>query len=257
MRNLVGLFAPLPTPFTDDSSSISEVRLARLARHFLNEGVQGFVVGAATGEFSALCLAERKHLIELTMRVSAGYPVIVHTTCFASTATLDLAQFAARAGAQYLVLTPPLYGEFSDDEIFQFISLIAHHSSLPILLSDPERHLGAQLRERIAGLPTVQMAMPIAGVAAFYSEGTHTDQFAVDECRVSPMVTIAPWRLYPDALAHWLPEPLKKAGPARVVKAALELQGFECGPLRGPAQELTTDLRQLLGEFLMNHSSAA
>lgn len=257
MRNLVGLFAPLPTPFTDDSSSISEVRLARLVRHFLDEGVQGFVVGSAAGEYTTLSLAERKQLVELTVRVAAGHPVVVHTTCFATTPTLDLAQHAARAGAQFLIISPPLFGNYTDDEIFQFISFLSHHATLPVAVVDPDRHLNASLRERLTALPTVQLTGPVSGIAAFYPEGSYSDQFSLDECRVSPIVTMAPWRLYPNALANWLPESLKPAGTARVIKAAMELQGFECGPLRGPEKSLQPKLRDLLAEFLMNHSDAA
>lgn len=257
MRSLVGLFAPLPTPFTDDTSSISEVRLGRLIRHFLDEGVQGFVVGTAVGEFSTLSLAERKHLLELTMRMAEGHPVLVHTTCFATSPTLDLAQHAGRSGAQLLVLSPPPFGDFTDEEVYQYLAFVSHHSSLPVAVVDPTRRIVGNLRERLQPIPTLKMTSPVSGIAAFYPEGTHSDQFALEEGRVSPLVTIAPWRLYPDALAHWLPEPLRQAGSARVVKAALELQGFECGPLRGPQTTLDSSLRNLLSDYVMNHSDAA
>ncbi|MCC7435067.1 MAG: dihydrodipicolinate synthase family protein [Methanoregulaceae archaeon] len=257
MRNLVGLFAPLPTPFTDDTSSISEVRLGRLIRHFLDEGVQGFVVGSTVGEFSTLSLAERKHMLELTVRMAEGHPVIVHATCFATSLTLDLAQHAARSGANLLIVSPPPFGEFTDDEVYQFIAFVAHHASLPVAVVDPTRRITAALRERLDALPTVMQTASVSGIAAFYPEGTHSDQFALNEARISPIVTLAPWRLYPDALAHWLPEPLRHAGSARVVKAALELQGFECGPLRGPLASLQDSLRGALTDFALNHSDAA
>lgn len=256
MRNLVGLFAPLPTPFTDDTSSVSEVRLARLIRHFTDEGVQGFVIGAECGEFTTLSHAERKTLVEYASRMVGGRPFIVHITCFATTPTLDLAQHAARMGAQFLVLSPPPYGEHTDDEVHQFLSFVAHHAELPVVVTDPQRRLNAAIRDRLAVLPTLQLARPVSGNASFYPEGIYSDQFSLEECCASPMVTIAPWRLYPEALIEWLPEPLRKAGSARVLKAALEIQGLECGPLRGPAQRLDAPLRELLSEYLV-HSDAA
>lgn len=256
MRNLVGLFAPLPTPFTDDTSSISEVRLARLIRHFLNEGVQGFVLGSATGEFTTLSLAERKHLLELTLRMASGLPVIVHATCLATTATLDLAQHASRHGAQMVVITPPLLGEFSDAEVHKFISFVAHHAGIPTLVTDPTRRIVGPLHDQLLESPTVRIATPSTGMSAFYTENTHSDQFVFQDCTATPMVTLAPWRVHPGSLPHWLPEPLRTAGSARVVKAAMEMQGFECGPLRGPQLPLDPALRKLLSEFLVHDSAA-
>lgn len=256
MRNLVGLYAPLPTPFTDDTSSISEVRLARLIRHFLSDGVQGFVIGSAAGEFTTLTLSERKHLLELVQRLAPGAPIIVHATCLQTTATLDLAQHASRHGAQMVVITPPLLGDFTDAEVHKFISFVAHHAGIPTLVTDPHRRVVGGLHDQLLTSPTVKIATPCTGTCAFYPEHTHSDQFTYHECIVSPVITISPWRMHPSSLPHWLPEPLRTAGTARVIKAAMEMQGFECGPLRGPQLALDPALRKSLSDFLAHDSAA-
>src|SRR5689334_12427820 len=99
--HLRGSFAPLVTPFTDEGSSISEIRIARLIRALREKGVEGFALATETGEFSSLTLAERKNLVEIAMReTQQSMPLIVHVTASATSSVLDLAQHAERHGAK-------------------------------------------------------------------------------------------------------------------------------------------------------------
>ena len=56
--DLPKLLVPLVTPFTDDASSVSEVRLARLVKHLGGQGVEGFVINSDVGEFTAMSFGE-------------------------------------------------------------------------------------------------------------------------------------------------------------------------------------------------------
>src|SRR5690348_16428840 len=97
MVNLAGTFVPLVTPFTDDGATLSEVRIARLVRHFAGQGVAGFVVCTDTGEFTTLSFAERKSMLETTLRESQGaLPVLTNVSTLSTSASLDLTQHAAR-----------------------------------------------------------------------------------------------------------------------------------------------------------------
>ena len=64
MLELAGRFVPLVTPFTDDGSTLSEVRLARLVRFYLDRSVEGLALATETGEFGTLSQDERKQLLE-------------------------------------------------------------------------------------------------------------------------------------------------------------------------------------------------
>ena len=93
---LNGVLAPLPTPFTDDGSSISEIRLLRLLRKLQELGVSGYVACCEVGEFVALGRSERKSLVEILLRDPASLiQVVVNVSTLSTPASLDLAQHAA------------------------------------------------------------------------------------------------------------------------------------------------------------------
>ena len=237
MRQLVGLMAPLPTPYTDDGSAISEIRLARLMQWLRTNGVAGFAVGTSTGEYPVLSLAERKFITEIVVREAHGAPVMVNVTAVATTAALDLAQHASRHGATGGILAPPR-GDFTDDEIVHHISNVAHHGALPLILVDPLKQLSALAVERIRAMPTISFPVPASGLAALRGGTTYTDEFSFPESVVSPICSFAPGAMKIECPSCSLPANLRHVGTPRLVKAALRAQGFDLGPLRGPYMPL-------------------
>lgn len=65
---------PLVAAFTDDTSSLSEVRVSRLVRFHIERGAKGFVVNGETGDCFLLSSSERKQLLEWVVRGSKGCP---------------------------------------------------------------------------------------------------------------------------------------------------------------------------------------
>lgn len=256
MRQIVGLFAPLPTPFTDDGSTVGEIRLARLMGWLRLRGVAGFAVCTETGEYPVLSLPERKQVAELAFRDCHGAPVIVNVTAVATTAALDLAQHAARHGAFGGILAPPR-GDFTDNEIYNHFASIAHHANLPFVIVDPLQQLTPDLVDRLKRLPNVSMPSPVNGLAAFRGGKTYTDEFSFPEAVLSPVATFAPKILHPSAPPSIIPIALRNAGTPRVVKAALTMQGLEMGPHRGPYLPLNAALHGVLDQVLHSFDQAA
>ena len=113
MEGIAGLFAPVVTPFTDDGSTVSDVRLSRQVRYLIDRGIAGFVTTSDTGEFLATSFAERKEVLEIVIREAHGRPVLAHVSTMSTSSSLDLAQHAARHGARAAVLMPPYFGQFA------------------------------------------------------------------------------------------------------------------------------------------------
>ncbi len=89
----------MPTPFTDDGTALSEVRLARLVREVLKRPIEGVVVAPDAGEFWALTVDERKTLLEMVLReVRGAVPVWCHVSSLRTATSLDLAQHAEQFG---------------------------------------------------------------------------------------------------------------------------------------------------------------
>lgn len=256
MRQLVGLFAPLPTPYTDDGSTVGEIRLARLMAWLRLRGIAGFAACTETGEYSVLSLAERKHIAELVLREAHGAPVLVNVTAVATTAALDLAQHASRHGAFGGILAPPR-GDFTDDEVVTHISRVSAHGGLPLVIVDPRNQLSSFSIERLRALPSVSFPVPASGLAAMRGGGTFTDEFSFPEAVLSPLCTFAPKALHPSSPPNLIPTILRNAGTPRLVKAALESQGLELGPLRGPYLPLAPELIALLGHAVETLQDAA
>jgi len=250
MVSLVGLFAPLPTPFTDDGSTISEVRLARAIRWMNHRGVEGFVVASETGQSTSLSLSERKMLLEIAMRESQGRPVISNVTTFSTQASLDLAQSAHRHGVRAVIVAPPPFALLSDNELFYHYNAICQHSGTNVIAVDPQGTFTPALMSKLSTIPMLYHANPILGHCGFYTGGTHSDSFALSEMIVSPIAAFAPWLLSPKISPFTLDAELIAAGTRRVVSEALELHGLEVGPLRGPYLSLNQGLTDKLRDFL-------
>ena len=213
---------PIVTPFTDDGATLSEVRLARLLRFYMKQGVEGFMLASETGEFATLSLSERKQLVELTLRDTQGArPIVVNVSTLSTSSSLDLAQHAARHGARGVVLLPPFFGDLTQQEHVDHIRVIANHSSLPILLADPSGTLQDEARTAISHFPNVHMVWPHPDCSA-----THADWFRCYNLMVDPMAGV------PDSK----PSDFLLRNRAAVAKTLLVDSDLEVGSPRMPVQ---------------------
>lgn len=246
MQELSGFFAPLVSPFTDDSSTLSEIRFARQMKQLNAANVAGFVVGGDVGEFTSLSATERKSLTEWTLREAAGKPVLVHVTSMSTLATLDLAQHAARHGARAVILMPPIYGSYTVDEVTTYLRIVGQHAGVPVVVVDPMEHISDEIHEELQQVPGIHFAISLvdAGFERLCASkgGTCPDEFCIGSAIVTPLALLLPERLGADAIHQDFAKLLILLGtlnPARIAKAALEAMGQEMGPPRGPLKPLT------------------
>jgi 4-hydroxy-tetrahydrodipicolinate synthase len=254
---LNGVFAPLPTPLTDDGSSISEIRLLRLLTKLAELGVQGYLACGEVGEFGSIAYAERKELVEMLLRNSAsGPPVIVNVSALSTLASLDLAQHAARHGAKACVIMPPYYGALTPEEHYTFLRVVAQYAGLPVIVTDPNGLLSKELMDRLANVSGLFLAAPSYWTVRAIGEVARpgVDEFSLDPGTCTVLALLRPVERLnnlPEDDIRRLARFVLLNGAARVAKAAFELQGVDLGPLRGPrlslAQPAADALRELLG----------
>ena len=109
--------------------------LERLIEHILDGGVSGLFTLGTTGEAPALSYRLRRELIERTCRqVNGRVPVLVGVTDTAFSETQELAYFAARTGAQAVVLAAPYYFSASQQEILQYLERLIPSLPLQVFL---------------------------------------------------------------------------------------------------------------------------
>lgn len=245
MLEISGVLVPLVTPFTDDMSAVSEVRLARLVRRLRERNCQGFVVGTDTGEFATLSQGERKMVVETVIRESSNsVPLIVHATHASTMAALDLAQHAQRHGARAALVMPPVYGRFTIEEVQQHYKTIANYANFPIIACDlPDQDLSEVFEElkHHRGIAQVQHLSTKWCNAACISPYVTTDEFAIQDLVASPLGMILDSALIgdPGDMALETARAIRTHGAVRVIKSLLQYNDFDMGPPRTPLQPLT------------------
>ncbi|KAI9904567.1 hypothetical protein N3K66_001096 [Trichothecium roseum] len=134
-KELSGIMVALITPFTADRSGIDAKALDEHINRLIAAGVHGLVPGGSTGEFTALSVAERKQLLELTVTSAAGrVPVTAGIGDLSTDRAVDLARHARAAGAHSLMVVPPFYDAVGLEELRELLSEISAASSgLPIM----------------------------------------------------------------------------------------------------------------------------
>ena len=130
---LHGLIAAPITPFRSDYSLDIEAITAN-AEFLLQRGVRLFVPCGSIGEFAALTLAERKTVLEETIKaVGTRALVLANISGTDRESVLELARHAAAAGATGTMVLPPFYHRPSGEELVDFLRWINDASELPFL----------------------------------------------------------------------------------------------------------------------------
>lgn len=257
MIDISGPFSPLLNPFTDDASALSEVRLARYVQRMLSYGVAGFVANTDLGEFFSTSFSERKTVLELIIRESRGQvPVIAHCTTLNTGASLDLAQHAERHGARAVLLAPPYYGDFHDDELIHHYQIVSHYCKLPILVVDPLNRLNAECRQKIGELPSINFAN--RSRQGLYADNTPSFEWSFGEAWCCPL---AGWVDCADtALQESIASHLRGLGIVRCMKELVNSMGLEVGQVRSPYLEPSQAQKEVLralGSMILAKKDAA
>ncbi len=154
-----GIIPPIVTPLRS-RDELDVAGLEKLIEHILAGGVHGLFVLGTTGEAPSLSYRLRRELIECTCRQVAGrVPVLVGITDTAIVEAVHLAQFAAGAGAQALVLAPPYYFPNSQPELLEYVQHLAPELPLPLFLYNMPTHT-----KTIFEVETVRRAMQIENI---------------------------------------------------------------------------------------------
>ncbi|KKY27174.1 putative dihydrodipicolinate synthetase family protein [Diplodia seriata] len=131
-QDLKGILVALITPFTEGGKAIDAARLDAHINNLITLGVHGLVPGGSTGEFTTLTIAERKQLVEICVASAAGrVPVVAGIGALSTADAIDLATYAARAGASALMVVPPFYDAPSVSTLHEYLGEI--HAAAPQL----------------------------------------------------------------------------------------------------------------------------
>jgi 4-hydroxy-tetrahydrodipicolinate synthase len=144
---LSGLWLPLITPFRD--GALDEVSLRRLVAHYAAQPVDGFILGATTGEGMSLDGDETERLVTTTRAAlaAAGRPVPIFLGPSGSDTRklIKAVRQTAGWGMDGYLVACPYYSRPSQEGLLQHFSALADNTSRPILIYNIPYRTGVNL----------------------------------------------------------------------------------------------------------------
>jgi 2-dehydro-3-deoxy-D-pentonate aldolase len=131
---LRGIVPPLATPLSG-RDELDLTGLDRLIEHVLAGGVHGLFILGTTGEGPALSYRLRTEMIQRTCEQVAGrVPVLLGITDTSLVESLQLAEVAADAEADAVVMAPPYYLPFGQSQLVNYTRELVAELPLPLFL---------------------------------------------------------------------------------------------------------------------------
>ncbi|MCF2516128.1 dihydrodipicolinate synthase family protein [Dyadobacter sp. CY351] len=154
-----GVFPALLTPFKSDDSIDFDLFRKNLEVQ-IEAGVTGAIVSGSLGEASTLTKAEKVELVKYAKSIVAqDFPIVV---CIAEQSTAEavsLAKEAEAAGADGLMVLPPMRYKADDHETVVYFKTIAQSTALPLMIYnnpvDYKIEVTLAMFEELAKVPNV------------------------------------------------------------------------------------------------------
>ncbi len=279
------------TPFHEDGS-VNYAVAERLAAHLVEQGTDSLVVCGTTGESPTLTWEEEHELFQVVHKaVSGKAKVIAGTGSNCTQEAINATQKASKLGLDGTLQVVPYYNKPPQEGLYRHFQAIAQSSpDLPVMLYNIPGRTGQNLLPetvaRLAEIPNIVAIKEASGSLEQVSQVRRLtpSEFAIysgDDSLTLPMLAVGGSGVVSVAshlVGTQIQEMIKafEAGQVQVateihirlfelfkalflttnpilVKAALNLQGWNVGstrlPLCDPSIELTNTLKDVLSEL--------
>jgi dihydrodipicolinate synthase/N-acetylneuraminate lyase len=172
---LKGILIPVITPF-DDKGLVDEPVLRQLVDFYVAASVQGLFALGSSGQGPAMSTSERKRAADIIIDQAAGRsPVIVHVGTADAESTVELAEHAAKKGAEAVGVIPPYYYcDHSEFEIMAHFRAVARAVPLPIFIYENPKYSGISISPQF-GQRMKEELPTIRGMKVAYGAGAMLD----------------------------------------------------------------------------------
>ena len=287
-RRLTGVSGILVTPF-DDDDRIAPKRLSPIVDRAVGAGVHILTANGNTGEYYSLTADEAERMVYAVCETVAGRVPVIGGVGRSVHEASNLANASEKAGASALMVHQPPDPFVSPRGLKDYVQRIADTSDLPLVLYIRNDAIGSKSIETLCRIPSVigvkwatpnpqklaaaRAAAPdhiiwVGGMAevwapSFYAAGARG--FTSGLINVWPERSVAihgALESGQNVKAAQLIDGMKvfediraeEMGGTNVtaVKAALAIQGTDCGATRAPSSwPLTTDQTERLSKFMV------
>jgi 4-hydroxy-tetrahydrodipicolinate synthase len=282
MSNLGSILTAIVTPF-DEHNRVNEDAFVALMRHLAENGSDGFVVAATTGEAATLTDDEQLALIELAVNERpAGKTIVAGAGTNDTRHAVKLTERACALGPDAIISVTPYYNRPSPRGLRRHYEAVAAAADRPVMLYNiPVRtgvNIGPELLAELAqidGIEAVKQANPdelqlIDGLDVFAGDdntlartlelggagGVCVSSHIVGN-EMHRMVDEPEHRAEIDASLRDVYETLFLAPSPTCTKAALNLLGLGAGGVRLPMVEASADELEAVRAMLERHGLLA
>jgi dihydrodipicolinate synthase/N-acetylneuraminate lyase len=129
-----GVFPYLVSPL-DEKGNVKGETLERLCDDLIKAGVHGLTPLGSTGEFAYLNAAQRRRVVEVTVRAAKGrVPVVAGVASTTIADAVAQAREYEKLGCQGILAILEAYFPVSDEGVYSYFAAIAEAVSLPVVL---------------------------------------------------------------------------------------------------------------------------
>ncbi len=137
MKDIKEIKGVIPAMFTvfDENENIDEKATKDYVEYLISKKIDGLYLTGSTGEGFLMDVDERKRYVEVVVdAVSKRIPIIVHVGAIGTKISIELAEHAAKVGADAVSSVPPFYWSFGKENIIKYYRDIASATNLPMIV---------------------------------------------------------------------------------------------------------------------------
>ena len=283
-----GAGVAIVTPMTE-TGEVNYPKLAELLDYQIENGTDAIIICGTTGESSTLTHEEHLEAIRFTVEHVAGrVPVVAGTGSNCTQTAVYLSQEAEKSGADGLLLVSPYYNKATQKGLAAHFKTIADSVKLPVILYNIQGRTGVNIApetlvwlaknvENIVGVKEASNSITQVAKIAQLTDGA-LDIYSGNDDQIVPILSlggvgvisvlsnIAPRETH-DIVAKYLAGDVEGSRDLQLkalplveklfcevnpipVKAALNMMGWEVGPVRMPLTVMEEEhQRQLKAEM--------
>ena len=276
MKNTVftGAATAVVTPL--NKNGVDYEAFERLIEWQISEGIDAIVVAGTTGEGSTLTDEEHRQVLKFAVDKIAGrVPVIAGTGSNDTSYAIDLTKYACSIGADAMLVVTPYYNKATQNGLIKTFTAIADVSTKPVILYNVPSRTGCNILPKtcavLAEHPNIVAIKEASGNISQIAETAalvkgKMDIYSGNDDQIVPILAlggvgvisvlsnIAPRETH-DIVAKFMDGDVKGSRELQLralplieklfcevnpipVKAAMNMLGWEVGPLRMPLSEM-------------------
>lgn len=268
-----------------DNLEINYEKLDEILEEQISGQTDSIIICGTTGESAAMSEEEHMDVIRFAIeRVNHRVPVIAGTGSNCTATAVQLSREAAEAGAEGILLVTPYYNKATQNGLIAHYTKITDEAKVPAILYNVPSRTGCSLQpetvaklvkdtEYVVGIKEASGDISTVAKIMHLCDG-NIDMYSGNDDQVVPLLSlggigvisvlsnIAPTYVH-DMVYKYLSGDIEGSCKMQLkalplcnalfcevnpipVKAAMNLLGKECGPLRGPLTEIEPQHKELL-----------